>query len=76
MESVLDHWLGPNPIVGTFYVLQTMFVTCEFREILRKEGMGDGDHTYEIAKAIADTWVTVGVAELNTIPKESKLDES
>jgi hypothetical protein len=53
-----------------------MFVTCEFREILRKEGMGDGDHTYEIAKAIADTWVTVGVAELNTIPKESKLDES
>ncbi|CAK9881201.1 unnamed protein product [Sphagnum jensenii] len=36
--------------------------------------MRDGDHTYEIAKAIGDSWVTVGVAELNTIPKEYNLN--
>ncbi|CAM6025324.1 unnamed protein product [Sphagnum balticum] len=39
--------------------------------------MGDGNHggwTYEKAKAIADTWVTLGVAERNTIPKEYNLN--
>ncbi len=65
--------LGLNPIVGTFYVFQTMFVTCKFLQILRQQGMGDAVHT-EIAKAIADTWVTVGVANANRIPDEYRLN--
>jgi hypothetical protein len=36
--------LALNPIVGTFYVLQTMFVTCKFRKILRMAAMEDGSH--------------------------------
>jgi hypothetical protein len=38
------------------------------------EPMGDGDHTYKIAKAIADTWVAVGIAHVKTIPKEYNLN--
>jgi hypothetical protein len=60
--------LGLNPIVGTFYVLQTMFVTFRFLEILRQPGMAVGVHGDELAKAIADTWVAVGVA--NAIPRQ------
>ncbi len=66
--------LGLNPIVGTFYVFQTMFVTCKFLQILRQQGMGDGVHTSDIAKAIADTWVTVGVADADKIPDEYRLN--
>jgi hypothetical protein len=38
------------------------------------EPMGDGDHTYKIAKAIADIWVALGIAHVKTIPKEYNLN--
>jgi hypothetical protein len=66
--------LGLNPIVGTFYVLQTMFVTLKFRKILRKAAMEDAGHTYKIAKAIADTWVAVGVRDAKAIPTKYNLN--
>jgi len=66
--------LALTPIVGTFYVLQTLFVTRKFREILRRPGMAVGVHAYEMAKDIADTWVTVGVADPNNIPDQYKLN--
>ncbi|CAK9233974.1 unnamed protein product [Sphagnum troendelagicum] len=63
--------LALNPIVGTFYVLQTLFVTCKFHKILRQPRMeAAGVHANKIARFIADTWVGVGVAKLETIPKE------
>lgn len=63
--------LALNPIVGTFYVLQTLFVTCKFCKILSQPRMeAAGVHANKIARFIADTWVGVGVANLETIPKE------
>jgi hypothetical protein len=65
--------LGLNPIVGTFYVLQTMVVTWKFRARLRKQRKENGNHSYEVAKAIADSWVAVGVAKDTTIPDIYKM---
>ncbi len=66
--------LALNPIVGTFYVLQTLFVTRKFREILRMAAMEDGGHTSKIAKSIADTWVAVGVEDAHTVPTKYNLN--
>jgi len=66
--------LALTPMVGTFYVLQSLFVTRKFRKILRRPGMAVGVHAYDIAKDIADTWVTVGVEHANTIPGQYRLN--
>jgi len=99
--------LGLNPIVGTFYVLQTVFVYREFLGFIRlqqgqqrqgqqgqqpqgqqgqqqqpqgQQGQQQQPQDLllrrkEIAKAMADSWVAVGVADPRSIPKEYKLKE-
>jgi hypothetical protein len=58
--------LGLNPIVGTFYVLQTTFVCRKFFEFIRNQDEAPAVR-YEIARAMADTWVAVGVADATSI---------
>ncbi|CAK9881199.1 unnamed protein product [Sphagnum jensenii] len=65
--------LGLNPIVGTFYVLQTMFVYCKFSLLIGKQERVRVER-YEIAEALADSWVTVGVQDATSIPDDYRKD--
>jgi len=71
LEGALDHWVTTKS--NSWHILCS---SNYVRDLRISQNPQKGRHTYEIAKAIADTWVTVVVAELNSIPKESKLEES
>ncbi|CAM6025326.1 unnamed protein product [Sphagnum balticum] len=58
--------LGLNPIVGTFYVLQTTFMFCRFFVLIVRQNQVQYQRII-IAVAMVDSWVAVGVVNANII---------